>query len=137
VIAGTPFSILRNKNQKKEYKPTNLFSSDSQTRIPQDIGSLLNEFYVQDFNPKMRASFYSLKSRAESRDSRQPTLSQAGSGQNTAIKVKPVVSGEGPIKAVVMRGEETPNAPPRPIRKLKVTPVGSSSSKKLKLRTSQ
>jgi len=48
-----------------------------------------------------------------------------------------VVSGEGPIKAVPMRGEETPQAPPRPIRKLKVTPIGSSSSKKLKLRASQ
>ncbi len=70
VIAGTPFSILRGKQQKKEYKATNLFASDSQTRIPQDIGSLLNEYYVQDFKPKMRASFYSLKSRAESRESR-------------------------------------------------------------------
>ena len=47
VIAGTPFSILRGKNQqKKEYKATNLFGSDSQTRLPQDIGSLLNEYYV-------------------------------------------------------------------------------------------
>lgn len=71
VVAGTPFSILRGKQQqKKEYKATNLFASDSQTRIPQDIGSLLNEYYVQDFKPKMRASFYSLKSRAESKESR-------------------------------------------------------------------
>ncbi len=49
--------------------------------------------------------------------------------------MKPIKPINEPIRAVPI-GEETPQAPPKPIRKLKVTPIGSSSAKKIKLRTS-
>ena len=45
--------------------------TNTTTTTPGDIGSLLNQFYVADFKPKMRASFYSIKSRADSRESKK------------------------------------------------------------------
>ncbi len=96
--------------------------------IPQDIGSLLNEFYVTDFKPKMRGSFYSAKSREGlgSRESSQNPPVPSTKIKREAIKPVAILTQT----SLAEKLQETPSSIPRPIKKLKVTPI--SSSKKLK-----